>query len=285
MSLPVRSPTVKEPSLEPPLPVDSSHDASTATIAPISSNQTQQSLKTTPISTEPVSASNGTGAPSPSGSVASSTSIESKKRAHAEVEDRQTTMTSAKRVKKAAASAGTKPARKGAPPAPRVGTRSSGRARKAPERFENLASPPKPATTTARKPGGRVFEPVYITTNANSRLKKIDLFHMLLKANAWTCLTSEQKLDILALLPLNPINVKLANDLRAGTAAEDARPREVSLNFNLFRTDVAKFKEDLSNGHLGKTWQASAEQAIKDRAAGAFDDWKEQEAELWWGQN
>jgi hypothetical protein len=108
---------------------------------------------------------------------------------------------------------------------------------------------------------------------------------MLLKANAWTCLTPDQKLKILALLSPDPINLKLANDLRAGIAAEDARPREVSLNFDLFRTDVAKFKEDLENGHLGKTWQTSAEQAMKDRSAGSFDDWKEREAELWWGQN
>ncbi|KAF9732074.1 hypothetical protein PMIN06_002678 [Paraphaeosphaeria minitans] len=242
------------------------------------------------IDTESASAFNGTGAPFPSVSIASYTSIGSKKRAHAESEHRQDTMTSAKRVKKETASADAKPVPKAVrkpaqKAAPRVGTRSSGRARKAPERFETLASPPKPATTTARKFGSRVFEPVYITTNANSRLKKTDLFHMLLKAHAWTCLTSEQKLDILNLLPLNSINLKLANNLGAGTAAEDARPREVSLNFNLFRTDVAKFKEDLANGHLGKTWQTSAEQAIKDRAAGAFDEWKEREAELWWGQN
>ncbi|KAF2443565.1 hypothetical protein P171DRAFT_389880 [Karstenula rhodostoma CBS 690.94] len=322
-------PTLRDSPLQLSPPLDSCHEAFTiANVASISSNQTQQSFVTTPIrnnsanmsdkidssplspaasvstppgaatpaaipsiTTEPVPASNGARAPSPSGSVVSNTSTESKKRAHAEVEDRPTTVAPGKRVKKTTAHAGPKPApkavrkpaQKAALPTPRVGTRSSGRARKAPERFENLASPPKPAT--ARKSGSKVFDPGFITTNSNSRLKKTDLFHMLLKANAWTCLTSEQKLKILALLPLNPINFKLAHDLRAGTAADDARPREVSLNFDLFRTDVAKFKEDLVNGHLGKTWQASAEQAIKDRAAGAFDNWKEREAELWWGQN
>lgn len=246
------------------------------------------------LATEPVFVSNGAVAPSPSDSPTSSTSTGSK-RAHAKIAGPQTTMAPSKRVKKVAANTPKpvaksvrKPAQKAAPkkvatPTPPVGIRSSGRTRKAPERFEAIATPQKP--TTARKPASKVFEPVYITTNANSRLKKTDLFHMLLKDNAWTCLTSEQKLEILALLPLNAINRNLANDLRAGTAAEDKRPREVDISFDLFRTDVAKFKEDLMNGHLGKTWQASAEQAVKDRAAGAFDDWKEQEAELWWGQN
>lgn len=108
---------------------------------------------------------------------------------------------------------------------------------------------------------------------------------MLLEPGAWICLTSDQKLEILALLPDNTMNTKLANALREGTAADNARPREFDINFNLFRTDVAKFKEDLENGHLGKTWQASAEQAIVDRAAGRFDVWKERQSERWWGQN
>ncbi|KAJ4348601.1 uncharacterized protein N0V89_009979 [Didymosphaeria variabile] len=256
------------------------------------------------LAPKPDPSQDGTRALSPSGSVNSSTSTASKKRAHAEVEDPQTPMAPGKRVKKAAPQtapknapknaskttsktapkAARKAAGKATPPAPPVGTRSSGRARKAPERFTDLPSPPK-ATAAPRKAGSKIYEPVHITTNSSSRLTKSDVFHMLLEANAWTCLTSDQKLKILALLPSNTINVKLANDLRAGTAAENARPREVSLNFNLFRTDVAKFKEDLENGHLAKTWQASAEQAIKARAAGAFDDWKESEAELWWGQN
>jgi hypothetical protein len=133
--------------------------------------------------------------------------------------------------------------------------------------------------------GSKVYEAVFITTNSNSRLKKTDVFHMLLEPTAWTCLTPEQKLEILALLPSNYINVKLVDKLRSGTALDDARPREFNINFNLFRTDVAKFKEDLENGHLCKTWQASAEQAMVERAEGKFDDWKEQQSQLWWGQN
>ncbi|KAJ4289590.1 hypothetical protein N0V90_010919 [Kalmusia sp. IMI 367209] len=211
------------------------------------------------------------GAPVSPSSSRSTTSSASKKRSHTEVDDQTfAAMASKKRTKLA--------------PLPLSGTRASGRTRKAPERFESFKEPSK-KVAPPRKTGSKVFDPTYLMTNSNSRLKKTDVFHMLLKTEAWTCLTINEKLDILALLPQNPINVELAKDLAAGTAAEDALPREVTLNFNLFRTDVAKFKEDLVNGHLAKTWQLSAEQAVIDRAAGAFDDWKDEQAEAWWGQN
>lgn len=65
---------------------------------------------------------------------------------------------------------------------------------------------------------------------------------------------------------------------------EAPRPEIFTLSSDCFRTDVAKFKDDLKNGHLAKTWQTAAEQAIRDRAAGLFDAWKAQEGERWWGQ-
>ena len=220
--------------------------------------------------------------PSPTCSVKSYSSTGSKKRSHVDDGDSQTAMAPIKRVKKATSKAASKPTLT----APSMGTRSSGRARKAPERFTDLLPPPKEkAAPVRRMAGSKVYEAVFITTNSNSRLKKTDVFHMLLEPTAWTCLTPEQKLEILALLPSNYINVKLVDKLRSGTALDDARPREFNINFNLFRTDVAKFKEDLENGHLCKTWQASAEQAMVERAEGKFDDWKEQQSQLWWGQN
>ncbi|KAF1966447.1 hypothetical protein BU23DRAFT_574063 [Bimuria novae-zelandiae CBS 107.79] len=233
------------------------------------------------------SVKNGVPAPSPTGSVQSVASTGSKKRSHPEVEDPKIEMPQVKRQKKATPKAIPRATPKTAPKAtaPPVGTRSSGRTRKAPERFTQTTPPKKVKAAPARKPGSKVFDPTYITTNANSRLKKTDVFHMLLQPSAWTCLLPEEKLQILDLLSKNCINVKLANDIRAGTAADNARPREFNINFNLFRTDVAKFKEDLENGHFGKTWQVSAEQAIIGRAEGKYDDWKEQMSELWWGQN
>ena len=248
---------------------------------PASSEKPAQAIMPTATSTHDPSECNARTS-SPARSIGSSTSIGSKKRSHAATEDAQTAMTQNKRVKRAATKTAAMVPRLTPPPA----TRSSGRSRKAPARLIDLAPPPKFKAPPSRKTAGsKVFDPVYITTNANSRLKKTDVFHLLLEPRAWICLPPDQKLEILALLPKNIMNTKLAAELREGTAADNARPREFDINFNLFRTDVAKFKEDLENGHLGKTWQASAEQAIVDRAAGKFDVWKERQSERWWGQN
>lgn len=69
-----------------------------------------------------------------------------------------------------------------------------------------------------------------------------------------------------------------------GEESVSKRPKSFTLSNNCFRTDVAKFQTDLTNGHLAKTWQAAAEQAMEERAAGQYDAWKNDEAELWWGQ-
>lgn len=85
------------------------------------------------------------------------------------------------------------------------------------------------------------------------------------------------------MLPESPDNVNLLAKISAGETA-DTRPAAFTLASNCFRTDVAKFQEDLKNGHLAKTWQAAAEQAVVERAAGEYDGWKAEEAEAWWGQ-
>lgn len=202
-------------------------------------------------------------------SPSSSGSSAGKKRVHSEITQETPTKTVANKRKK--------------PSPPAVGTRSSTRVRKAPQRLEYMKTPAKKATQ-ARKGVRKITNVTFLLTNQRSRLNKVDIFHMLLELEAWTCLSVANKLDILALLPKNEINIQLAKDLNAGTAAEDALPREVTLNFNLFRTDVAKFKEDLGNGHLSKTWQASAETAVMKRAQGVYDDWKDEQTEYWWGQ-
>lgn len=211
--------------------------------------------------------------PSPESSK-STASNTSKKRSHAECDDEPSEMPKKK----------TKQRKQAKPTIAPPSTRPS-RNRKAPERFTDTkyeAPPEKPAPP--RKPASKVFDPIYITTNANSRLGKADIYHMLLRDEPWTCLTVDQKQTLFSMLPRSSSNVRLLNEIQAGTAAETARPREFGKNFNLFRTDVAKFIEDLRNGHLGKSWQAAAEQAVIQRAEGAFDAWKAEEAEAWWGQ-
>jgi hypothetical protein len=174
-----------------------------------------------------------------------------------------------------------KPAPKASAPPSRVSTR----ARKAPERLEydQAASIPTSTTTKAKKPTSRVFDPTYITTNSTSRLVAADAYHLLLAPDAWTCLTAAQQHELVAMLPPSAANTALLARIDAGET-QDTRPREFSLGNDCFRTDVAKFQADLGNGHLSKTWQAAAKQAVLERANGDYDEWKRDEAEAWWGQ-
>ncbi len=106
---------------------------------------------------------------------------------------------------------------------------------------------------------------------------------MLLEPSAWTSLSLEQQTTLITMLPQDVANTALLDRMKTGDAI-DTRPQAFTMSNDCFRTDVAKFKEDLKNGHLAKTWQAAAEQAVIERAVGDFDAWKAEEAELWWGQ-
>jgi hypothetical protein len=172
-------------------------------------------------------------------------------------------------------------AKKVAAPPPPPSNRPS-RNRKAPERFDiETVQPLKELQAT--KGAGKVFDPVYITTNSASRLPKADVYHMLLEPAAWTSLSNEQQATLVSMLPQDSSNAVLLAKIKGG-GTENTRPRAFTLSNDCFRTDVAKFKEDLKNGHLAKTWQTFARQAVVERAAGDFDEWKAAEAELWWGQ-
>jgi hypothetical protein len=194
------------------------------------------------------------------------------------------------KTKTKAKAAPRKPAAKKAPrPPPPPSTRPS-RNRKAPERFADIEETkgPEPLKQLPMKKGAsKVFDPVYITTNSTSRLGKADVYHMLLEPAAWTSLSTEQQIKLVSMLPQTAANSELLTRIREASGKSDSadtRPNAFTMSNDCFRTDVAKFKEDLKNGHLAKTWQASAEQAVIDRAAGVYDDWKAEETESWWGQ-
>jgi hypothetical protein len=192
------------------------------------------------------------------------------------------------------------PAKKVAVAPPPPSSRPS-RNRKAPERFEDLEEKPTPKSLSNKKGPSKVFDPIYITTNSSSRLVKADVYvslpisnlspsqsadgsqHMLLEGPAWTSLSAEQQSTLVSMLPQDTTNQALLAKISAGEL-EDTRPSAFTLANNCFRTDVAKFQEDLKNGHLAKTWQTAAEQAVVERAAGEYDEWKAAEAESWWGQ-
>jgi hypothetical protein len=173
-----------------------------------------------------------------------------------------------------------KPPAKKVAPAP-TSSRPS-RSRKALERFESQEKP-TPKALSIKKGPSKVFDPVYITTNSTSRLGKADVYHMLLEGSAWTNLSAEQQTTLVSMLPQDAANQAVLAKINAGET-ESTRPSAFTLANDCFRTDVAKFKDDLKNGHLAKTWQAAAEQAVIERAAGDYDKWKAQEAESWWGQ-
>ncbi|KAG9194967.1 hypothetical protein G6011_00087 [Alternaria panax] len=174
------------------------------------------------------------------------------------------------------------PAKKPAAAPPPLSSRPS-RTRKAPERFEDLQENPTPKAFPRKKGPGKVFDPVYITTNSSSRLVKADVYHMLLEGSAWTSLNPSQQSTLISMLPDNAAHQALLAKISAGET-EDTRPAAFTLANDCFRTDVAKFQEDLKNGHLAKTWQQAAEQAVVERARGEYDGWKAEEAEAWWGQ-
>ncbi|KAF2736853.1 hypothetical protein EJ04DRAFT_575071 [Polyplosphaeria fusca] len=171
----------------------------------------------------------------------------------------------------------TPPATMGAQDRPR-------RARKVPERFTNpspLKTKEPAAAPSSGVRGSKVFKADYITSHPKSRLTKTDIYHLLSSVSAWASLPPAQQQELLGLLPTTAANAALRAQ---GTAGPVDRPAELDQGNEAFRTDVAKFKEDLGSGYYGVKWQAEAQKAVADRAQGNFDAWKEEEAELWWGQ-
>lgn len=51
-----------------------------------------------------------------------------------------------------------------------------------------------------------------------------------------------------------------------------------------FRSQCRYLQEDLRVGRMDPEWQRQAYQAMKERAEGKFDSWKEKEFEEFWGQ-
>jgi hypothetical protein len=160
----------------------------------------------------------------------------------------------------------------------------SSRAKKPVTRYvdEQTAAVTKPKAAP-RTTGSKVFDPKYITTDSRSRLVKTDIYHLLMEESAWACLSGEQQTRLISMLPPTAANQALLASL-SGDSAAVQRPKELSLGFEPFRSDVSAYKRDLANGQYGKAWLSQAEQAVKDRAAGKFDAWKAEETEEWWGQ-
>ena len=157
------------------------------------------------------------------------------------------------------------------------------RDRKVPQKYNPNEFKEQPKVARPSRITSKIYDPIYATTNSQSRLTKADVYHLLCMPSAWTSLSSPQQDTLLSKCPSSSANSALRAAIIDGTSSS-GRPKELSQGNEIFRTDVAKFKTDLAAGHLAKTWQTEAKQAVQDRAEGKFDAWKERESERWWGE-
>lgn len=68
-------------------------------------------------------------------------------------------------------------------------------------------------------------------------------------------------------------------------SAKIAPPPESFLRYsNNWRDGVRQFQLDLQNGRYDREWLRQAQEAMRERAEGRFDDFKEREFEQFWGQ-
>ncbi|KAL9003901.1 MAG: hypothetical protein Q9188_003263 [Gyalolechia gomerana] len=116
-----------------------------------------------------------------------------------------------------------------------------------------------------------------LLTSSDSKLIDIDLHGNLASffsdPRNWAAVPESDKNFIRSLLPPH---VELNDDGSIPTAFWKYNPE--------FRLDCRNLQEDLRSGRMDPEWQRQAAQAMEERAAGEFDDFKEREFEEYWGQ-
>lgn len=80
-----------------------------------------------------------------------------------------------------------------------------------------------------------------------------------------------------------PCHLKSANS-HPDQALAPKNPMPLLRHNQSFQTALRLFQEDLSAGRYDPTWLKNAAAASAKRAAGDFDEWKEQNREKFWGQ-
>lgn len=96
---------------------------------------------------------------------------------------------------------------------------------------------------------------------------------MLANPQAWDCLTEEEKNELKSLMPADMVY----ND-------DGSIPQNFLRYDNDWRSGVRQFQTDLGQGRYDPEWQVQAAEAMEERAAGEFDNYKEEHFEEWWGQ-
>ncbi|KAL8649714.1 MAG: hypothetical protein Q9210_004232 [Variospora velana] len=116
-----------------------------------------------------------------------------------------------------------------------------------------------------------------LLTSSKSRLIDIDLHGSLAKyfsdESNWAQIPDSEKDFIRDLLPPH---LELNKD--------GSIPSSFWKHSSEFRLDCRNLQEDLRSGRMDPEWQRQAAQAMEERAAGKFDDFKEREFEEYWGQ-
>ena len=148
-------------------------------------------------------------------------------------------------------------------------------------RDEIDAQPARPARSSRKKKKTDNWETDHLLHNPDSRLLKLaasDLKKVLLDVRAWTCLSSEEKDELVSMLPGGSLPRLLEDNTEPDMLHEYLRYNEV------FADDLGRFVDQLANGELDPAWQIQAAEAMEKRARGDFDEWKEREFEEYWGQ-
>ncbi|CRG86257.1 hypothetical protein PISL3812_03260 [Talaromyces islandicus] len=135
------------------------------------------------------------------------------------------------------------------------------------------------ARPTKRGPWGEE----HLMTNPKSALVNVDLVRLFSNPKAWECLDEEEKKHLISLLPAH-IHPNPDPDPDNPDAKIPALPDDFLRYDNNWRGALRNFQSDLEAGRYKPTWQRQARQAVKDRAEGKYDDFKEREFEQFWGQ-
>lgn len=118
----------------------------------------------------------------------------------------------------------------------------------------------------------------HLMTDPKSKFGTIDLTKLLKSDRAWNALTREQQEKLILMLPGTSLPSMPDDELLPN------KPKECLNSNKAFKADVSSFQEDLKQGRYDPKWLADAQTAMRKRANGDFDGWKEKNKEEFWGQ-
>lgn len=118
----------------------------------------------------------------------------------------------------------------------------------------------------------------HLIGNAKSKLVTANLSAILNDDRAWTELTREQQEKLISILPGASVPPMPEGEPLPNVAKLFLREH------SSFQAGIRQFQEDLDAGKYELKWLEDAEKAMRKRANGDFDAWKEDQREQFWGQ-